>query len=105
MVNFVNKLDLSDQKHQTNGNKRDEDYKKRLLYSMDYFVSFGTDHQSIYFMSTRFLRYKINVDRVPNFQLVYIRDTSHTSHKYLVKLCCKVHYMLWENQDLEQKEW
>ena len=65
------------------------------------FVSFGTDHQSMYFMSTRFLRDKINGVRVPQFQLDYIRDTTDPSHKNLVKLCCEVHYMWWVNQYLE----
>ena len=41
MVNFVNKLELSDQKYQTNGNVRDENYQGKLLFTMMEFVSFG----------------------------------------------------------------
>ena len=50
MVGFVNKLELSDQKHQTNGVVRDENYKESLLFPMNDFVSLGTDCQSMYFM-------------------------------------------------------
>ena len=50
MVGFVNKLELSDQKHQTNGVVRDENYKESLLFPMNDFVSLGTDCQSLYFM-------------------------------------------------------
>ena len=52
MVDFVNKLELSDQKYQTNGNLRDENYNGKLLFFMKDFVSIGTDCQSMYFMST-----------------------------------------------------
>ena len=38
MVNFVNKLGLSDQKYQTNGNLIDENYKEKLLFPMKDFV-------------------------------------------------------------------
>ena len=38
MVVFVNKLELRDQKHQTNGIVRDESYKGKLLFFMKYFV-------------------------------------------------------------------
>ena len=48
MVDFVNKLDLSDNKYQNNGNLIDEDYKGKLLFSIKEFVSFGTDHQSMF---------------------------------------------------------
>ena len=41
-----------------------------------------------FFMSTRFLKDNINGVSIPQFQLAYIRDTIHTSHKKLVKLCC-----------------
>ena len=65
---------------------------------MNDFVSFSTDCQSVYFMSTGFLKYKINVVRVTKFQLAYIRNTTHISHKHFVELCRKVHYMWWINQ-------
>ena len=60
MVDFVNKLELIDQKYQTNGNVRDENYNGKFLFTMNYFFSFGTDLQSMYFMSTRFLKDMIN---------------------------------------------
>ena len=62
---------------------------------MKYFVSFGTDRQSMYFMSTIFLKDNINGVRVPQFQLAYIRDTTQTSHKNVVRLCGEVHYLLF----------
>ena len=54
-------------------------------------------------MSTIFLRYKIDGVRVPQFQLAYINDTTHPSHKKLVELCRDVNYMWWGNQELELK--
>ena len=51
------------------------------------FVPLSTDYHSMYFMSTILLKYKINGARVPQFQLAYLLDTTHTSHKSLVKLC------------------
>ena len=56
MVDFVNKLDLSDQKDQTNGNVKYENYKGKLLFPMNDFVEFVTDCQSMYFISTIFLK-------------------------------------------------
>ena len=53
MVDFLNKLELSDQKYQTNGIVRYENYGRKFLFTMKYFVSFGTDSQSVYFISTR----------------------------------------------------
>ena len=100
-MNFVNKLELSDQKYQNNGNLRDENFKGKFLYPMKDFVSFGTYHQSMYFMSTILLKYKIDGVLVPKFQLAYIYDTTNPSHKILVKLCCEVRYMWWRNKYLE----
>ena len=81
MVNFVNKLELSDQKYQTNGNVRDENYNRKLLFPMKDFVAFGTYFQSMYFMSIILLKYNINGVCVPTFQFSYICDTTHPSHK------------------------
>ena len=67
---------------------------------MKEFVSFGTDHNSMYFMSTIFLKYNIYIVCNPQFQLAYIRNTTHPSHKKLVELCCEVHYTWWGDQDL-----
>ena len=65
MVDFMNKLEFIYQKYQTNVNGRDENYNGKFLFSMKDFVSFGTDHQLMYFMSIRFLKYEINGVRVP----------------------------------------
>ena len=35
MVDFVNKIELSDQKYQNNGNVRDEKYKEEFLFPMN----------------------------------------------------------------------
>ena len=56
-------------------------------------------------MSTRLLKDKIDEVRVPQFQLAYICNTTHPSHKKLVNLCRGVNYMWWENQYLELQEW
>ena len=69
------------------------------------FISFGTYCQSMYFMLTIFIKDKINEVFVLQFQLAYIRDTTHPSHKHLAKLCYEVHYMLWGDQYLELLEW
>ena len=54
----------------------------------------------MYFMPTILLKDKTDGFRVPPFQIAYICDTTHTSHKNLVKLCREVHYMWWVNQYL-----
>ena len=95
MVDFVNKLDTSYQKYQTNENVRYENYKGNLSYPMKDFVSFGTDFQLMYFMSTISLKYKINGFRVPQFQLDCIYDTTHPLNKNVVKLCNEVNYVWW----------
>ena len=104
-MNFVNKIELSDQKYQNNVNVRYESYKGNFLYTMKEFVSSLTYHQSMYFMSNIFLKDKIDGVRVTQFQLAYIRNTTHNSHKNLVTLCCEVNYMWRGNQDLEMQEW
>ena len=43
MVGFVNKIELSDQKYQTNGNVWDENHNINLLFPMKDFVPLGTD--------------------------------------------------------------
>ena len=87
MVDFVNKIEFSDQKYHTNGNVRDEHYNEKFLFPMNYFVPLITDCQSMYFISTRFLKYNINGFRAPHFQLYYIHDKIHTSLKQLFKFC------------------
>ena len=98
MVDFVNKLELSGQKYQTNTIVRNENYNGKFLFPMKDFVSFVTYSQSIYFMSTRFLKYKIDGDLVPQFQFSCICNTTLPSHKTLVGLCCEVASMCWGNQ-------
>ena len=44
MVYFVNKVELSGKKYQTNGNIRYENYNGKLLFTMKDFVEFGTDN-------------------------------------------------------------
>ena len=66
MMDSVNKLESSGQTYQTNENVRDENYKGKLLFLMNYFVSFGTDCQSMiknqYLMLISFMFYnKIRV--------------------------------------------
>ena len=82
MVDVVNKPELSDQKYQTNGNIKDENYNGKFLFTMKKILSFGTNYQSILFMSTRFLKYKNNGVHVTQSQLAYIRDTTLPSYDY-----------------------
>ena len=105
VLDFVNKLEWSSQKYQANVNVWDEKYKGKFLFPMKEFLLLGTYLNSIYFMSTIFLKDDINGVRIPQFQLDYIFDTINPSHKSLVKLCREVHYMWWENQYLELQEW
>ena len=50
MIDFVNKLELSDQKYHNNGNIRDENFNEMFLFSMKEIVSLGTYCQSMCFM-------------------------------------------------------
>ena len=90
VIDFVNKLELSDQKYHTNGSIMDENYNRKFLFPTNEFVSFRTDCQSMYFMSTRFLKNKINGLRVPQFQLANIFYTTNPSHKIFIKFCREV---------------
>ena len=96
----MNKIELSDQKYQTNGNVRDENYKGNLLFPMENLVSFGTYHKSMYFKSTVLLKYMINGVRVPQPQLAQIRNTNNSLHKYFAKLCREVYYVWQGNKDM-----
>ena len=69
------------------------------------FVLFIKDRQSMYFMSTGFLKDNINGVRVPQLQLAYIHHRNNPSGKNLVKLCHELHYMWWGNKYLELQEW
>ena len=68
-------------------------------------MSFVIDRQSMYFISIVSLKGKNNEVHVLQFQLAYICDTTHSSHKNLVELCSEVHYMWWGNQYLYLQEW
>ena len=70
----------------------DEIYKGKFVFPMKVFVSFGTDCQSMYFMSTRFLKGNMNGVRVLQFQIDYICNTTHPSHK--IWLSCVVNYII-----------
>ena len=61
--------------------------------------------QSMYFMSSIFLKDKVDRVRVPQVQLAHICATTHPLHKTLGKLCRRVHYIWWGNQELELQEW
>ena len=67
--------------------------------------SLGTYCWSLYFISTRFLKYNIYGVHVPQFKLDYIHDKNHHPHRNLVKLCRKVNYMWWGNKYLELQDW
>ena len=60
MVDFMNTLDLNDQKYETNGNVRDENHNEKFLLTMEDVLSFNIDCLSVYCMSTRFLKDNIN---------------------------------------------
>ena len=81
MMNFVNKIELNYQRQKNSGNQIDENYKRKFLFTVKDSVLFGKYRQSMYFMSTIFLKDNIDAVRVPQFQLAYIRNTNHTSHK------------------------
>ena len=51
MVGFVNKIEFIDQKYQTNCTVRYDAYNGWFLSTINYFVLFETDIQTIYFMS------------------------------------------------------
>ena len=68
-------------------------------------MSFGTDHQSLFYMPTIFPKEKIYGICVPQFQLYYIHNTTHSSHNNLVNLFRDVNYMWWGKQGLELREW
>ena len=76
-----------------------------FLFSMKELVLFGTDRLSMYFISTIFLKNKMNWVHVTQFKISYIHYKTHLSHKKLVKLCFEVHSMWWGNQYLELQEW
>ena len=66
-------------------------------------MSLGTYFQSMYFMTTRFLRDNIDGVRVPKFQLFTLL-TQRIIEIKMVRLCREVNYMWWGNQYLELQE-
>ena len=93
MVDTVNRVKLNDRKYQNNLKVRYESYNGKLLFPMKDIVPFGMDCKQMYFMSTKFLKDKINGVHVTQFQLAYICNTTHPSHKHLDKLGGEVHCM------------
>ena len=56
MIDFLNRLEFSDQKYQTNETVRYKNYKDRFLFPIKDFVSFGTDLQSTCFDVNQILK-------------------------------------------------
>ena len=56
MINFVYLLEFNDHNYQINVTVRYDNYKGKLLFHMIKFLSFVTGCQSIFYMSTRFLK-------------------------------------------------
>ena len=84
---FLNKLDYNYNKYQPNITVKGDVYKVKLLFPLKNFVSFGTDHHSIFLMSNIFLSEKVDGILVPQLQIAYICDTTIYSHKHLNTLC------------------
>ena len=55
VVDFLNKPELNDQNYQNNVNVKDDNYNGKFLFPLKNFLSFGTEIQSMYFMSIIFL--------------------------------------------------
>ena len=85
MIGFVDILEFNDHKYPTNGTLIWDNYKGKFLFTMKVPVSFGKYFQSVFYMSN--ILFKNNIDGVhfPQFQLSYIHETDHNSHKKLVK--------------------
>ena len=82
MINFVNILELNYWIYNTNGTVIERHCKGKFLFTMNYFVSFGTYLLLILFMSDIFLKNDIDGICVTKFQLSYIRDTTNPLHKF-----------------------
>ena len=76
MIDFFNILEFNHQNYQRNGNVGYDNYKGSFLFAMSDLVSFGTDFQLMFYISTRFLKYNIDGILVPQFQLAYICNTA-----------------------------
>ena len=55
MIYFVNKLEFNYNKYQYNGITREENYKAKFLFPINYFVSFVTYNELIIFVLNIFL--------------------------------------------------
>ena len=53
-----------------------------FLFTINDFVSFVTDRQSMFFISNRFINEKIDGVCVTQFQIDYICDTNISNHKH-----------------------
>ena len=92
MVDFVNKLELSDQKYHTNDDLRYKYYKGKYLFTMRDFVKFGTYLQSMFYTTNRFSKENIDSVYFRHFNWITFAKRN-TLHKNLVKMFCDVHYM------------
>ena len=89
MISFIYLLEFNDHIFHTNETVIDYNYKCRLLFTKRECFSFGTDIQSLFYTSNRFLKNNIDGVCVPQFQRDYICDTTHTLHKIL-KSCAVI---------------
>ena len=62
MIEFMNRLYLNSRKYQTNGTVIDEYYKRKFVFHIKEFVSFGTYCQAMFYMSN--IPPKDNIDGV-----------------------------------------
>ena len=69
MIYFVNKLEFNYNKYQYNGITREENYKAKFLFPINYFVSFVTYNELIIFVLNIFLSEDSYGFCVPQFQL------------------------------------
>ena len=60
-IYFVNKLEFKYNKYQYNGTIREENYKAKFLFFVNYFMSFVTDNELILFVLNIFLSACLNV--------------------------------------------
>ena len=97
MIDFVNILELNNQIYESNGNLGEVSLRGKFLFTMKEFVSFGTDIQSMLFMTNILLKEKIDYICVTQFKISYIHYKYLPSHKHLFHYD---HYMWRGDQDL-----
>ena len=80
MIYFVNKLEFNYNKYQSNGTVQEENYKAKFLFTMNEFVSFGTDNELIVFVFNIFYR-KILMESVCHNLNLLKFETKRLPHK------------------------